>query len=296
MPAYRKLLDFFRDEYLPKARTTRLGAGDCPTATLSIARRSANLRRSTSAPRRSTRSASRKSRGSTPRCARRCVESGFKGSFEEFLKFLRTDPQFYAKTPDELMGVSSYVAKRVDNVLGDYFGLLPRRRHGIIPVPDALAPFYTAGRGGLENCQMNTYNLPTRPLYNIPALTLHECTPGPQLPGGAAPRSARRCRAFRRNIYFSGYGEGWGLYTEWLGNEMGIYRTPYERFGQLSYEMWRAARLVIDTGLHLNGWSRAAGDRLSRQPHGAVASMRSRPRSTATSAGRARRWPTSSAS
>ena len=112
-------------------------------------------------------------------------ESGFKGTFAEFLKFLNTDPQFYAKTPDELMGVSAYVAKRVDGKIGNYFGLLPRRRFGIIPVPDALAPFYTAGRGGLENCMMNTYDLPTRPLYNIPALTLHECEPGPQLPGGA---------------------------------------------------------------------------------------------------------------
>ena len=255
MPAYRKLLDFFRTEYLPKARTTvsaqALPGGDAfyraqvrefTTLDLSpedihqvglkeVARIDAEMRK-------------------------QMVASGFKGSFEEFLKFLRTDPQFYAKTPDELMGVSSYVAKRVDNVLGNYFGALPRRRHGIIPVPDALAPFYTAGRGGLENCQMNTYNLPTRPLYNIPALTLHECTPGHSFQAALAEERKEMPR-FRRNIYFSGYGEGWGLYTEWLGNEMGIYRTPYERFGQLSYEMWRAARLVIDTGLHLKGWSRS---------------------------------------
>ena len=254
MPAYRKLLDFFRNEYLPGTRTTvsaqALPDGDAfyraqirefTTLGLSpeeihdiglkeVARIDAEMRKT-------------------------MRDSGFKGSFEEFLKFLRTDPQFYARTPDELMGVSSYVAKRVDNVLGDYFDLLPRRRHGIIPVPDALAPFYTAGRGGLENCQMNTYNLPTRPLYNIPALTLHECTPGHSFQAALA-EERKAGPAFRRSIYFSGYGEGWGLYTEWLGNEMGIYRTPYERFGQLSYEMWRAARLVIDTGLHLKGWSR----------------------------------------
>jgi uncharacterized protein (DUF885 family) len=122
-------------------------------------------------------------------------------------------------------------------------------------VPDALAPFYTAGRGGLENCQMNTYNLPTRPLYNIPALTLHECAPGHSFQQ-ALSAEQKALPKFRQGLYFSGYGEGWGLYTEWLGNLMGIYRTPYERFGQQSYEMWRAARLVIDTGIHLKGWSR----------------------------------------
>jgi uncharacterized protein (DUF885 family) len=139
--------------------------------------------------------------------------------------------------------------------LGETFGLLPRRRFTIIPVPDALAPFYTSGRGGLESCQMNTFNLPSRPLYNIPALTLHECAPGHSFQA-ALSEEQKELPRFRRNLYFSGYGEGWGLYTEWLGNLMGIYRNPYERFGQLSYEMWRAARLVIDTGIHRYGWSR----------------------------------------
>ena len=122
-------------------------------------------------------------------------------------------------------------------------------------MPDALAPFYTAGRGGLESCQMNTHNLAVRPLYNIPVLTLHECAPGHSFQAALAEEGKSLPR-FRRNIYFSGYGEGWGLYTEYLGIEMGIYRTPYERFGQQSYEMWRAARLVIDTGIHRYGWSR----------------------------------------
>jgi uncharacterized protein (DUF885 family) len=183
------------------------------------------------------------------------AESGFKGDLPAFLHFLKTDPQFYAKTPDELMGVSAYVAKRVDGKVGTIIGTLPRRRFGIIPVPDSLAPFYTAGRGGLENCMMNTYNLPTRPLYNIPALTLHECEPGHSTQM-AISAEQQGLPAFRRNLYFSGMGEGWGLYSEWLGNELGIYRTPYEKFGQLSYEMWRAARLVIDTGIHRYGWSR----------------------------------------
>src|SRR4029078_12225186 len=210
------------------------------------------------------------------------LASGFKVSFGGFLKFLKTDPQFKARTPDELMGVSSYVAKRTDNVIGNYFGKLPQRRFRLIPVPDAPAPLYpsrrglgltpapdppapfcASGRGGHENCMMNTYNLPVRPLYNIPALTLHECEPGHSFQA-ALSEEQKALPRFRQNLYFSGYGEGWGLYCEWLGNEMGIYRNPYERFGQQSYAMWRAARLVIDTGVHRYGWSRSqANDYLS---------------------------------
>jgi uncharacterized protein (DUF885 family) len=254
MPAYRKLLDFIRNEYLPKARTT-VSARDLPDGD---AYYRANIREYTTtdlSPEEIHQLGLKEVARIDAEMRKTMVESGFKGSFEQFLKFLRTDPQFYAKTPDELMGVSAYVAKRTDEKIGDYFGLLPRRRFGIIPVPDALAPFYTAGRGGLKNCMMNTYNLPTRPLYNIPALTLHECEPGHSFQA-ALSEEQKALPRFRRNIYFSGYGEGWGLYSEWLGNEMGIYRTPYERFGQLSYEMWRAARLVIDTGVHRYGWSR----------------------------------------
>jgi uncharacterized protein (DUF885 family) len=173
----------------------------------------------------------------------------------EFFHFLRTDPQFYAKTPRELLSYSAYVSKQADWKLGETIGFLPRRRHGIRPVPEALAPIYTGGRGGLEACLMNTYNLPARPLYTIPALTLHECTPGHSFQAALALEGPER-PPFRRGASFSAYGEGWGLYTEWLGTVMGIYETPYEDFGRLTYEMWRAARLVIDTGIHAFGWSR----------------------------------------
>ena len=254
LPAYGKLLTFFRNEYYLKARTTT-GANKMPDGD---AYYRANVREYTTldtSPEDIHALGLKEVARIDAEMRKTMVESGFKGTFPEFLKFLRTDPQFYARTPDELMGVSAYVAKRVDGKLGELFGLLPRRRFSIVPVPDALAPFYTAGRGGLENCQMNTYNLPTRPLYNIPALTLHECAPGHSFQA-ALSEEQKGLPKFRQNLYFSGYGEGWGLYTEWLGNEMGIYRTPFERFGQLSYEMWRAARLVIDTGLHLKGWSR----------------------------------------
>jgi subtilisin family serine protease len=121
--------------------------------------------------------------------------------------------------------------------------------------PDVLAPIYTGGRGGLEACLMNTYNLPARPLYTIAPLTLHECTPGHSFQAALALEGPER-PAFRRGTSFSGYGEGWGLYTEWLGTVMGIYETPYEDMGRLTYEMWRACRLVIDTGIHQFGWSR----------------------------------------
>ena len=254
IPAYQKLLNFYRNEYYPKARTS-VTAHDLPDGDAFYRAQVREYTTLDMTPEAIHELGLKEVARIDAAMRKTMVDSGFKGSFEEFLKFLRTDPQFYAKTPDELMGVSSYVAKRTDNVIGDYFGVLPRRRFGIIPVPDALAPFYTAGRGGLQNCQMNTYNLPTRPLYNIPALTLHECAPGHSFQAALA-EERKEMPSFRRNIYFSGYGEGWGLYTEWLGNEMGIYRTPYEKFGQLSYEMWRAARLVIDTGLHLKGWSR----------------------------------------
>jgi uncharacterized protein (DUF885 family) len=254
LPAYRKLLTFYRSEYYPKARTS-ISARDLPDGD---AYYRAQVREYTTldlTPEEIHQIGLKEVATTEAEMRQTMREAGFKGSFAEFLHFLKTDPQFQAKTPDELLGVSAYVAKRVDGKIDQYFGLLPRYRFGIIPVPDALAPFYTSGRGGLENCMMNTYDLPTRPLYNIPALTLHECEPGHSFQA-ALSLEQKTLPSFRRNLYFSGYGEGWGLYCEWLGNEMGIYRTPYERFGQQSYAMWRAARLVIDTGIHRYGWSR----------------------------------------
>ena len=253
-PAYRKLLSFWLSEYVPGARQT-VSARDLPDGD---AYYRSEIRQYTTlelSPEEIHQIGLKEVARIEADMNKTMRDSGFKGSFAEFLTFLRTDPQFIARTPDDLLGVSAFAAKRVDGKLGQYFDLLPRRRFTIIPVPEALAPFYTAGRGGLESCQMNTHNLKSRPLYNIPALTLHECAPGHSFQAALADEGKSLPR-FRRNIYFSGYGEGWGLYTEYLGIEMGIYRTPYERFGQQSYEMWRAARLVIDTGLHRYGWSR----------------------------------------
>jgi uncharacterized protein (DUF885 family) len=171
-----------------------------------------------------------------------------------FLHFLRTDPRFYAKTPDELLMQASWIAKRVDAKLPQYFGLLPRGRFGIEPVPAAIAPFWTAGRGGAHTYWVNTYDLPSRPLYNLTALTLHESAPGHALQGELVEEQ-QGMPDFRK-AYISAYGEGWALYCEQLGKEMGIYLTPYDDFGRESYDMWRAARLVIDTGVHHLGWTR----------------------------------------
>lgn len=182
-------------------------------------------------------------------------ETGFTGTFPEFLKFLRSDPQFYAKTPRELLSYAAYVTKKMDGKLKESFNLLPRYRFTIRPVPDEIAPIYTSGRGGLESCLFNTYDLPSRPLYNLTALALHECIPGHSFQAAVALEAPNRPE-FRREIYFSGYGEGWGLYTEWLGTKLGMYETPYEEFGRQTFEMWRAVRLVIDTGIHARGWSR----------------------------------------
>ncbi|MGQ0642645.1 MAG: DUF885 domain-containing protein [Gemmatimonadaceae bacterium] len=253
-PAYAKLLTMIRSEYLPKARTT-LAATSMPDGqayykamiekftTLDLtAQQIHDIGLKEVARIRGEMEATKQ-------------KAGFSGTLDEFMTFLRTDAQFYAKSPRELLSYSAYVSKKADWKLRETIGFLPRYRHGIRPVPDALAPIFTGGRGALDACLMNTYNLPARPLYTLAALTLHECTPGHSFQAALALEGPER-PPFRRGTSFSGYGEGWGLYTEWLGTVMGIYETPYEDFGRLTYEMWRAVRLVIDTGIHQFGWSR----------------------------------------
>ena len=182
-------------------------------------------------------------------------EVGFKGDLQAFLAFLRSDPQFYAKTPQELLWRAAWIAKKFDGKAKYYFGRLPRSRFAVVPVPDDIAPFYTAGRGGTGVYLVNTYNLPSRALYSLPALTLHESAPGHAFQMPLADEQ-EDMPEFRRKTYISAFGEGWALYCEKLGEEMGMYETPYEKFGMLSYQMWRAARLVVDTGIHAKGWTR----------------------------------------
>jgi len=189
------------------------------------------------------------------------AETGFKGSFADFLQMLRTDPRFYAKTPEELLEKASEIAKRSDDQLPRLFGTLPRLTYGVRPVPADIAEGYTTGRywgGSMQQGQaggymVNTSHLDQRPLYELPALTVHEAVPGHHLQI-ALSQELSGIPYFRRNTSPTAFVEGWGLYSEFLGEEMGIYRDPYERFGRYSYEMWRACRLVADTGIHWLGW------------------------------------------
>ena len=186
----------------------------------------------------------------------------FDGDINEFIQFLRTDPQFYAETPEQLLIHASYVAKQMDAKLPQLFNLLPRTPYGVAPVPDSIAPKYTTGRyiSPRRDDQpgyywVNTYALDKRPLYAIPALTLHEAVPGHHLQISLA-NEMEGLPKVRRKTYISAFGEGWGLYSEYLGKEVDMYTDPYDDFGRLSYEMWRACRLVVDTGMHTMGWSR----------------------------------------
>jgi uncharacterized protein (DUF885 family) len=254
IPAYGTLLTFFRNEYVPKARTT-LAAEAMPDGKAWYRQQIIEYTTLDLDPDTIHKVGMDQVAKIHAEMVKTMQETGFKGSFPEFLHFLRTDPQFYAKTPDELLMRTAWVAKQVDAQLGKEFGRLPRQRFAIVPVPADIAPYYTSGRGGAGSYLVNTYDLPSRPLYNMPALTLHESAPGHSLQLALAAEQKGQ-PAFRREGYISAFGEGWGLYSEYLGNEMGIYKTPYDRFGYLTYQMWRACRLVVDTGIHHLGWTR----------------------------------------
>jgi uncharacterized protein (DUF885 family) len=254
-PAYRELLTFMRTEYVPGMRTT-IAAEDLPDGK---AYYRAKVREFTTLD---MDPAAIHDLG-VAEVARLHAEmltamraSGFKGEFAAFLAMLRTDPRFYAKTPEELLMRAAWVAKRFDGKAAQFFGYLPRARFAIKPVPEDLAPFYTAGRGGPGVYLLNTYDLKSRPLYNLTALTLHESAPGHafQMPIAMEHKDQP---AFRQLSYVSAYGEGWALYCERLGLEMGLYDDAYDRFGMLGYQIWRASRLVVDTGIHSQGWTRA---------------------------------------
>ena len=189
--------------------------------------------------------------------------TGFTGDFAAFLQFLRTDPRFYAKTPEELLKEAAWIAKRMDGKLPSLFKTLPRLPYGIQPVPPHLAPKYTGGRyisAPIGSTQagyywVNTYALENRPLYILESLTLHEAVPGHHLQI-ALNREMEGLPNFRRFASIPAFSEGWGLYSERLGLEAGFYTDPYRNFGRLTYEMWRACRLVVDTGMHFMRWTR----------------------------------------
>ena len=187
----------------------------------------------------------------------------FQGSFHEFTEFLRTDSRFYYDKPDDLVNGYRIIAKRIDPGLAHLFGKLPRLPYGVCPIPDFKAPsqttaYYQPGspQAGRPGCYfVNTYNLRARPKWEMEALSLHEAVPGHHLQMSLA-QEMENTPEFRKHVGYSAFLEGWALYSESLGEDVGLYTDPYSKFGQLSYEMWRAARLVVDTGMHSMGWTR----------------------------------------
>nr|WP_197054325.1 DUF885 family protein [Sphingomonas sp. 37zxx] len=254
VPAHATLLTFLRDEYIPGARTT-LAAYDMPDGRAYYTSKVREyVTRDLTADQVHAIGLAEVAK-IRARMGETMKQAKWQGDLPAFLDFLRTDPQFYVKDPQELLNRAAWIAKTFDGKASQWFGRMPRARFAIKPVPADLAPFYTAGRGGPGIYMLNTYDLPARPLYSLPALTLHESAPGHafQMPFAA---ELTDLPAYRRETYLSAYGEGWALYSEALGEDMGMYETPYEVFGMLSYQMWRAARLVVDTGIHAKGWSR----------------------------------------
>ena len=264
VPQFIRIKDFFEKEYYPNTRTT-IGVSETPNGAEFYQNRINYYTTSTSYNADEIHQIGLKEVARIKEEMIKIIQDlNFKGSFNEFFKFLRTDDQFYAKTPKELLMYARDISKRADEQLPRFFKTLPRKPYGVAPVPDAIAPKYTGGRyvGTSKNSTdpgyywVNTYDLKSRTLYTIPALTVHEAVPGHHLQSALNNELGDSIPQFRRNLYLSAYGEGWGLYTEFLADEMGIYTTPYEQFGKFTYEMWRACRLVIDTGIHAKGWSR----------------------------------------
>jgi uncharacterized protein (DUF885 family) len=262
LPGYRKFLDFMTREYVPGCRTT-LAATALPDGEAYYRYEIRSYTTLEMEPKAIHELGLRELAAIRAEMEKVIASTGFTGSFADFLKFLRTDPRFYAKTPEELLMRASTIAKRMDAKLPSLFGRLPRQPYGVMAVPPSLAPKYTSGRysGSPKDSTepgwywVNTYALDKRPLYNLEALTFHEAVPGHHLQGALA-EEADDVRPFRRYSYLSAYGEGWGLYSEFLGNEAGFYTDPYSKFGYLGYRAWRACRLVVDTGLHEFGWTR----------------------------------------
>jgi uncharacterized protein (DUF885 family) len=263
-PEFKRIKQFFETEYFPKTRTS-LGVSEAPNGKAYYQNRINYYTTSTQYTADDIHQIGLQEVARIKAKMEQIIEGlNFKGSFADFLQFLRTDEQFYAKTPEQLLMIARDMAKRADAQLPRFFKTLPRKPYGVAPVPDAIAPKYTGGRyigTSKESTNpgyywVNTYDLPSRTLYTLPSLTVHEAVPGHHLQGSLNNELGDSIPQFRKDLYLSAYGEGWGLYSEFLAAEMGMYTTPYEEFGQLTYEMWRACRLVVDTGLHAKGWTR----------------------------------------
>ena len=254
IPAYRDLLTYLREDYIPHAQPA-LGASAYPDGAAYYQSKIREFTTLDLTPAQIHQIGLAQVALIHSQMLEVMREAKFDGDLPAFLKYLRSDPQFYARTPQDLLDRAAWIAKTFDGKASQWFGRLPRARFGIVPVAPDIAPYYTSGRGGPDGYQVNTYDLPSRPLFQLTALTLHESAPGHALQMSLAAEN-KSLPEFRRDGYISAYGEGWALYCEYLGQEMGMYDTPYDRFGYLSYQMWRAARLVVDTGIHSMGWTR----------------------------------------
>jgi uncharacterized protein (DUF885 family) len=261
-PAYQKLYAYLLRDYLPAGRK-EIGASTMPDGEAYYAH---EIRRHTTTSK-TAREIHETGLAEVARIRRQMEEIirkvRFKGGFDDFVKFLRTDARFYYKTAADLLEGYRDICKRVDPELIRLFGTLPRTPYGVIPTPDFEAPTSTTAYyrpGSPEGARpgyfvANTYRLETRPKYEMEALAIHEAVPGHHLQISLA-QELTGVPKFRRHGGFTAFVEGWGLYSESLGDEMGFYADPYSKFGQLTYEMWRAVRLVVDTGMHAFGWSR----------------------------------------
>ncbi len=262
IPAFRRLDAFMRDKYLPACRTSD-GIWDTPDGAAFYANRVAYHTTTNLTPEEIHATGLREVARIRAEMDEVIRKVGFNGSFEEFLTFLRTDPQFYYKTGDELYEAYAAMAKRIDPELVKFFGKLPRMPYGVRPIPMTSAPDTTTAyyqgpaldgsRAGYY--YVNLYRPEVRPKYEMPVLTVHEAVPGHHLQIALAMED-KSLPLFRRNADYTAYIEGWALYSERLGEQMGLYDDPYAKFGQLTYDMWRAVRLVVDTGIHAKKWTR----------------------------------------
>ncbi|MGH8866543.1 MAG: DUF885 domain-containing protein [Actinomycetes bacterium] len=266
VPAYRDLLTFFTTEYRPRLRT-EIGALSLPDGEQFYRDQLREYTTTELSPEEIFEIGTSEVASIRAEMEGVAAEVGFAGDLPGLLAFMRTDPQFYATTPEELLREAAWQAKKFDGVVHRYFGRTPRMRFGIEEPPPDVAPFYTFGRGALDRYILNTYNLPARPLYSLPSLTLHEAAPGHAFQTPLALEQDQHPH-FRRAMHVSAYAEGWALYCERLGVEMGMYETPFEVMGMLSFQMWRAARLVVDTGIHAFGWSRNEAQEFLRENTG----------------------------
>lgn len=262
LPAYRKLDRYFNKKYLPAARES-VGLSALPNGTAAYEYLVRSFTTTRMTPDDIHRLGLEEVKRIRDEMAKVIEEVGFEGSFQDFLVFLRTDPQFYYDTPEALYEAYLATSKRIDPELVNLFATLPRMPYGVKPIPDSIAadtttayysrPAADGSRAGIY--WVNLYRPDVRPKYEIEVLSVHEAMPGHHLQI-ALQQELSDVPDFRRFLGFTAFVEGWGLYSERLGYELGLYKDPYSRFGQLTYDMWRAVRLVVDTGLHYKGWTR----------------------------------------